>query len=68
MYFKIFLQVYQSTTPLEAPFRIVNIPELLKLILESVVSKDMDAEEDAEEEVKVDVAEEEVTANMTPTP
>ena len=53
-------QFYQITTPWQYPLIIINILESLKLILESVVAKNGDAteytEEDAEEEVEVDVA------------
>ena len=53
-------QFYQITTPWQDPLIIINILESLKLILDSVVAKNGDAteytEEDAEEEVEVDVA------------
>ena len=47
-----FPQVFQSTTPWKFLLRIVNIPELMKLILEEVVSKDADAAEDTEEKAE----------------
>ena len=57
-----FPQVYHNITPWHVPLRIVNIPESLKLILGEVVTKDVDAEEEAE----VDVEEEENLENITP--
>ena len=59
MYFDIFYASLSNPKPWKVSLRIINIPESLKLILEAMVSKDVDvaedAEEDSEEEVEVDV-------------